>query len=506
MIRMANLLFEHRWLVLIALLSLLLKLGFVLQGAVVNPDAATYIAAAEKYSQGLFSEGLKYYRMPFYPLLLASVHTLVSDWIVAGRILTVVPLWLTLLPLYILTKRLFSHQSALWTALLFAVVPTFNTSSIEIKRDPLFLLFTITALMFLVLFFHHHHHRKRDMVWFALLAVLATLTRIEGVLLPIVALVAAPICGWVKGGWRLVARTVIGLIAVPLIMMMVLLWGLEAMGLHTSSRLTEVTSWITRLANLKLFAGYQKLMVSLKEFQQTMPQADLHNNLIEITRHYAPLIYLIGLLEMLIKGIFPASLIALWGLRWRKREQVISERRVLVLMWLGFILLNILFNVAHNFTTARYLWIPMVLTLPWVGEGMRLWWQRYETKKMVALLAVGIVCLTPLSKSLAVAAHDQDTTLVEAGHWLQQYDPQQQSKVLYNDRRLPLYADRVSEVSRVRSLSYLRKSAHRNRGVKFVALYLSTKKGEEYTIQGFELFKTFQGEKKTVVILKRQVQ
>jgi len=39
-----------------------------------------------------------------------------------------------------------------------------------------------------------------------------------------------------------------------------------------------------------------------------------------------------------------------------------------------------------------------------------------------------------------------------------------------------------------------------------VALYLSTNKGEDYTTQGFELFKTFQGDKKIVVILKRQVQ
>ena len=500
---MGKFLLEHRWLLLIALLSLLLKLGFVLQGAVVNPDAATYIAAADKYSQGLFSEGLKYYRMPFYPLLLATVHAIVPDWIVAGRILTVVPLWLTLFPLYALTRRLFSLHSALWTALLFAVIPTFNVSSSDIKRDPLFLLFTITALLFLVMFFQHQC--KRDIVWFSLLAVLATLTRIEGVLVPVVALVSAPICGWGKGGLTFVTRTVIGLIAVPLILAL-LLWGLELMGLSTTLRLTEVTSWIKNLANLKLFAGYQKLMASLKEFQNTLPAADLHNNLIEVTRHYAPLIYLIGLLEMLIKGVFPASLLGLWGRRWRNREEINCQRRLLSLMWLAFIALNIVFNLTRNFTTERYLWIPMVLTLPWVGEGVRLWWQRYQTKKVVALLLAGVVCLTPLSKSIAVAAQDHDTTMVEAGHWLQQYDPQQQSKVLYNDRRLPLYADRVSEVSRVRSLSYLRKSAHRNRGVKFVALYLSTNKGEDYTTQGFELFKTFQGDKKIVVILKRQVQ
>lgn len=498
---MGKLLLKHRWLLLISLLSLVLKLAFVLQGTVVNPDAATYIAAAEKYSQGLFSEGLKFYRMPFYPLLLTATHAIVPDWIVAGRLLTVVPLWLTLFPLYALTRRLFSQQSALWTALLFAVIPAFNASSADIKRDPLFLLFSVTAVLFLVLYFQHQ--RKRDIIWFSIFVVLATLTRIEGVLLPVVALVSAPICGWRNGGFKFVTRTVIGLIFVPFFLAL-LLWGLDLMGLSTTSRLTEVTLWAKRLANLKLFAGYHKLMASLKEFQYTLPTPDLHNNLIEVTRHYAPLIYLIGLLEMLIKGIFPTSLLGLWGRCWRNREESNSQRRLLVLMWLAYFALNILFNVTRNFTTDRYLWIPMVLTLPWVGEGVRLWWQRYETKKIVAVLVTVVVCLAPLSKSIVAAAQDPDTSLVEAGHWLQQYDPQQEYKVLYDDRRLPLYADRVSEVSQVRRLSSLRNYAHRNHDVMFVVLYLSTNKGEDYTMTGFELFKTFQGDKKTVVVLKRK--
>ncbi|MCD6527973.1 MAG: glycosyltransferase family 39 protein [Desulfuromonas sp.] len=499
--RVIDLLKVHRWLVLIAVLSLLLKLAFLLQGAIVNPDAATYIAAAEKYSQGLFNEGLCYYRMPFYPLLLAGIHAVVPDWIAAGRALTVVPLWLTLFPLYGLTRRLFSHQSALWTALLFAVLPTFNASCADIKRDPLFLLFSVTALLFLVLFFQQH--RKRQIVWFSLFAVCATLTRIEGVLLPVIALVAVPFCSQRHGKKKMLVTAGIGLVVVPLIMALVL-WGFEKMGLRTTSRLTEVTSWGKNLMNLKLFAGYQRLMEALKTFQHTLPRADLHNNLIEVTRHYAPLIYLIGLTEMVVKGIFPTSLLGLWGQRWRNREEMIPERRLLGLMWLGFILLNVLFNLTRNFTTERYLWIPMVLTLPWVGEGVRLWWQRYETRKLVALLIVGILCLAPLSKSVVAATRFQDQTVVEAGRWLKQYDPQQQLGVYYNDRRLPLYAERISDVTKVGSLNSLRRSAKRNRKVELVALYLSRKKNEDSTIPGFETVKEFCGKKKIVIILKRR--
>lgn len=500
---MGQFLLKHRWLLLISLLSLLLKLAFVLQGAVVNPDAATYIAAADKYSQGLFSEGLKYYRMPFYPLLLTAVHVIVPDWIVAGRLLTVVPLWLTLFPLYALTRRLFSHHSALWTALLFAVIPTFNTSSADIKRDPLFLLFTITALLFLVMFFQHH--RKRDIVWFSFLTVLATLTRIEGVILPVVALVSAPICGWGKGGLKFVTRTVLGLITVPLFLML-LLWGLELMGLSTTSRLNEVMFWIEKFANLKLFAGYQNLMASLKEFQSTLPRADLHNNLIEVTRHYAPLIYLIGLMEMMAKAIFPTSLLALWALRCAEKKAFLVESWVLLLTWFGFFSLNVLFCLTKNFTTERYLWIPIILTFPLLGYGVSLWWEKRELRPLISTLIVALIIVAPLVKTVAVASKKQDTTIQTASQWLRDYDPQCQISVLYNDRRFPLYAERVSEVNKVRKLSYLRKSAQRNKGVDLVALYLSTSKNEDYQIQGFNLIQQFKGDRKTVVVFKRRIQ
>ncbi|MEA3465307.1 MAG: glycosyltransferase family 39 protein [Thermodesulfobacteriota bacterium] len=493
--------FENRWFVVVVILSLLLKIAFLLQNEVVNPDGALYIAAAEKYAHGLFAEGARYYLMPFYPMLLAAIHLLVPNWIIAGQLLTVVPLVLVLWPLYVLTRRLFDEQSALWATLLFALLPIFNQDSTAIIRDPLFLLFVMYALMFLVN--SYLDCQVKAIIGFVLFTTLALLTRIEGVLLPLISLWVVAISWWhSQKKWAFLFRVIIYIllfatIAVPM------LYGLDAVDICVTSRMGEVVVWIEELLSLQLFAGYQQLMHSLKQMQLASSGGHYHNNLFEVTRHYAPLIYLIGLAEMVGKAMFPTTLLALFALRWRSREITVG-RWILLLVWLAFLLLDIIFVIKNNFITERYLWIPVVVSLPWIGYGVHLWWLRRGQQQLIALLVVVLIVMAPLSKSVAVAARTQDNTVVTAGRWLRDYDPQRQLAILYNDRRLPLYANRVSEVTKVCPLNELRKSAYLNEGVEIVALYLSNKKNEVYAIHGFEPFKVIKGLKKTVVFLKRQ--
>lgn len=492
--------YNNKWFLLIVLLSLLLKVALLLQGKVINPDAVIYIAAAKKHAHGLFNEGLHYYRMPFYPLLLALTHVVIPDWILAGQLLTIIPLVLALWPLYTLTQRLFNRESALWTMLLFAVLPAFNTVSTSIMRDPLFLLFVLSALLFLVVCYQDR--RPKAMIGFSLFTVLAVMTRIEGVLLPVIALVVLFVF-WrrsLPGAFQV--RTVAGLILIPLALA-AMLWGLGPLGINASLRLSEVSIWITSLVSLEIFTGYQHLMQALKALQQTLPRSALTGNLLETTRHYAPLIYVVGLTEIITRSIFPTSLLAFWAFRRREKKTVPLDRWLILLPWVAFVLLNLLFLLKMNFVQGRYLWIPIVLSLPWIGYGVSLWWQQRDNRKFVATLVIMLILLAPLSKTVAVAAKPQDTTIVEAGLWLRDYDPLRQLAILYNDRRLPLYADRVFEFRKTRKLKHLRKSAQRKKGVELVVLYLSNKKKENYAIEGFEPVKVIEGENKTVVFLRR---
>lgn len=247
-------------------------------------------------------------------------------------------------------------------------------------------------------------------------------------------------------------------------------------------------------------------MEKLKVFQETLPGSDLHNNLIETVRHYAPVIYLLGLMEMLGKIIFPTSLLALWSKRWSKVGGEKRGRWILVALFLATILLNLVFSVKRNFTTERYLWLAGASLLPWVGSGIVACWQRYQARRMALLVVALLFVGAPLAKTVSVATEKQDHSVVEAGQWLRSYDGNEEMVVMYNDRRLPLYANRAEDVRWIRNLAWLQRHAKKKEQVSLVALYVSNKKQEDTVIDGFEPLKTFAGHQKTVIFLKRQDQ
>ncbi|MDY0189375.1 MAG: glycosyltransferase family 39 protein [Desulfuromonas sp.] len=499
---MGSLLLKHRALLLIMALSICLKLLFVWQGAVVNPDAATYIAAAQKHAHGLYSEGVSYYRMPFYPWLLSIVHVLIPNWIYAGQLLTIVPLVLCLLPLYSLTLRIFDHHVALVSSLMFALLPAFNTLATSIIRDPLFLMFSLTAILLLILAFQQN--RLRWWLWFSLFSVLAILTRIEGVLIPVVATILVPFYFRNVKKDRISSLLYVGTIALIPLLLVALIILLKALGIESFSRLNEVVSWVWQLVSLKLFVGYNNLLEQLKIFQSSLPRADLHNNLLEIVRHYAPIIYLIGLSEMLVKIIFPTSLLALWIGRGTAIRSMSKERWILILLSLLTVLLNLLFSMSHNFTTERYLWLAAVAILPWISSGVVVCLQRFSSRPMVVVLMVILFVGAPLAKTLMAGVKTQDRTIVAAGRWLQDYDSSATAVVMYNDRRLPLYANRVEDVNLVRSLAWMRSSAKKQKDISLLVLYVSNEKKGDTEINGFDVVNRFEGDKKTVIFLQRR--
>ncbi|WP_320055534.1 hypothetical protein [Desulfuromonas thiophila] len=432
----------RRLLGLILLLSLLLKLLLLWSDPVVNRDAAVYVAAARHYAQGQFDAGLAQYPMPLYPLLLAAVHGLVPDWIRAGQLLSSLALVLCLLPLYSLGCRLFSPAAALATCLLFALLPTYNEAAVFLLRDPLFLLLALACLAQLA----HYSARPGIGGVFVtlLLALLATALRIEGLLLlallpPLLLLITA---ANPAPGWRLKQVLRAGLL---LVLLLALFWELGWLELAGVSRLGEARQWLEGLVRLELFADYRQLLDQIKQLQRQLPGGHLANNLLEVTRHYAPLIYLLGLVEMLATALLPGTLLALWPL-WRAGRGFWSPARQ-VLLWplLAFVALNLLFCLVHNFTTGRYLWLPLVLCLVLAGEGLQGWRQWLASRPALLALLLVLVYGVPAAKTLALAQQaDKNHSIRQAGYWLRHNDAPQRLRLLSNDSRFGLYADRLA--------------------------------------------------------------
>lgn len=494
---------RHKALLLIALISLALKIVLLAQNPVINRDAVVYIAAAQKFSEGLFVEGAQHYYMPLYPLLLTGTHLIVPDWILAGQLLNLLILLLCLIPLYLLTDRLFNRPGALAAALLFAVLPVFNEPVTSIIRDPLFLLLILSALALLA--YQQDKSSLRGIVGLSFLLFIATLIRIEGV---VVLLLVPLLIVWHRGNHNLTKRLAIsfGMAGGVALLLASVVWLFSQTDFVAQSRLSEVVRGMKGLITLELFSGYQALLAQLKEMQDALPRANLKNNLLQSARYYAPLIYLVGLIEIFIKEIFPTSLLALWALRWSFSPILSPPRNIIVWPWIAFFLLNLLFCIAKNFSVTRYLWIPIVLTLPFIGYGMSLWGQRLTGRSVALVLMMCLFFVTPLVKTLSYMERaDKDASIREAGQWLKAYDPAHSMRVFYNDRRLSLYAQRVYEHAERTLPVFSKTDMIKHLAVDADLFLLSVRKTDRdaFTTKDYFVLEMFEDDRSAVLVLKK---
>ncbi|MBN2233139.1 MAG: glycosyltransferase family 39 protein [Deltaproteobacteria bacterium] len=495
-----SLLGEYRDLAAILLLSTVLKLLLLVTAGAVNPDAAAYIAAAERFAGGHFDAGLELYYLPFYPLLLAAAHVLIPDWITAGRLLSFLPLVLAAIPLYHLTRRLGDRRAALATTLLFAILPVFNLACREIIRDPLFLLLILCAMERATAMVEHY--RPGALVAFFALSLAATLIRIEGVMIPAVFL-----GWWLAGKNRQHKRIVtVSLLAVtPAALLAAFLTG-TLLGIERLTDIGLLAAWLRDDVGLRFLNRFAALMRELEAFQYTLPGGRLHNNLVETTRHWAPLVYAVGLLEMMVIGIFPTTVLGFFA----RSPQTLRRRHpgfgLLCTLLASTLFATLLFNILRNFTTERYLWMPIVLGLPFAGTGLDAWWKKWRRQGSVLAAAVVLLMIvTPLGKTLAKTTVYRETALLRAGDWLREYRREHGGITLYTDRRLPLHAGRPADTGRVLPWPQVAAAAGEWPGVDLVAVDLRPADGNlnHLTLDGFKALETFQDRDKAVIIFRR---
>jgi len=166
-----------------------------------------------EYTDGIIQlqlfENENTYFPPLYPLLAGWTERLVGHPVLAGRLVSLLASTLALIPLYHLTRRLFSERAALWAGVFYLAAAVPNRWALRVMSDSLFTFFFMLALMAFVFSLRRpegegiaHLPRKmsRELTlalsrarlrrWLYVLiaaAGLATLTRYQGLaLLPLV--------------------------------------------------------------------------------------------------------------------------------------------------------------------------------------------------------------------------------------------------------------------------------------------------------------------------------
>ena len=482
-------------------ISAVLKVLLALPDTVMTHDGVLYISAAQHFASGNFRGGMALHSMPAYPILIAIVHFLVPNWVAAAKLISISTSVLVLIPLYLLAKDLFDRKAAFWGCLAFALAPFPNGCAVEVIRGPSFLFFFAWA----VYFAGRAIHLTRTVFFLttALFAWASAFFRIEGIIIiPLYLFFLAGMALWIPRERGYFLKGILVWISFSLVAVAVLFAVPEA---ASSNLVSQLTQKMSDLIHIRFLDTYHSIYGQLKAFENASPYPSGNQNLAEIARHFMPVIYLFGLIESLIKVIFPLFVIPLF---WSFRHSL-SRTRIFVLILTAAYLLMVYYTLLEkDFIQSRFLFAPAFLLYPWIGMGLERMFaflMRSSRPGFLVTAFVVIFFVSPVYK----AFHDvwkQDNTIVVTGEWLANKAGVHKAGIITNDPRIPFYAGRGNDFLSYPNLNYdyvaMEQAALKN---KMEILIIRTSVKRKKFIPQLEVYKKvkeFTGKKDVVIIYR----
>ena len=487
-----------RDLLILLLLSAALKLSISLFIKVINYDGVFYITAAIKLAEGEFKEALTIHGMPFYPLLIALTHHVIPNWIAAARFISLISSILTVIPLYLLTREIFHRQAALLASAAFALLPLSNHLSVEIMRDPLFLFFFAWSV-----YFAHRAIESRKLIHFllsSLTCLFSILCRHEGLILYSFYTLYI-FCLFLRRSQdrNALFKAMLVYIAPPLLIF--ILVSLGDKWPPTFNRIDVIILRINETINLKFVDSYTRIYSQLRDLEIATTTAKEWQNLIEIVRHYIPLIYLIGLLEIFIKVLFLPYLIPLAVGVWKARNR---NNLFIILLTACYFLILYYFMISRNSIRERYLLTPAFLLYPYIGVGLDrlcIYIKESSRRRLLTILLVILFALLPVYRSFKIIWNQESVPLV-AGEWIATIPQFQKTKIITTDRRIPFYAGRGMDQTHYWERNYfaMEKLALKKRLDLLIITTSKERKNSRPRLKKFTRVKEFVGAKDIVSI------
>ncbi|MCD4664267.1 MAG: glycosyltransferase family 39 protein [Bacteroidales bacterium] len=429
-------------------LSAIIKISILiaLSDKAINNDGLLYISAAQQFASGYFKEGLALYPMPLFSLLITAVHFVVHNWVVAGRFLSSTALLMALIPLYMLTSELFNRKAAFWACFLFSLAPVPNIWAVDIIRGPMFLFFFAWTIYFAQLSIKSA--KLADLLLTVLFAWISILFRIEGIIfIPFYLLFLIGLAMVKPQERNALFKRILIWIAFPLIVLMIFIVFLGPEKMYFN-RIDQAVIEAQNIFNFRFLDNYHRIYQGLKDLEGSSPFAGHgKQNLIAITRHYMSIIYLLGLLEGLIKVLFPLFVIPLYcGFK-----RPLSRNQVLILAFVAsYLLMVYCYAIKVDFVRARFLFVPAFILYPWIGAGMERIFavvNNSSRPKVFAFVFALIFLIAPISKT-AYSFGKHDNVIVKSGEWLAGQPGFNNAKIVTNEMRILFYAGRETYADR----------------------------------------------------------
>jgi hypothetical protein len=354
----------QRWelpLVLTALFlgALVVRSIAILQTPVIAIDAIGYIEAAKLFFTGAYHDALRHCSFSLFPLLIVPFYKIFGDWVIAGQWLTALCGALTIIPLYLLARRIFDEKIALWGAIFYLICPSLVIFSAEVLRNMPFILFFITAL-----WIGYAGIKDANMGLTALAGItifLSILIRKEGiVLLIILALFLI---------WQVVKERVSWRKATLLLASLAISFcGIFFLLSIFTPEIVKVTPLSSEKVKNEVRADFAASIIE-EEVEDTNLSLS-GKNLFQLAIKYRFLIYVIHASYHIIYAFsIPLFLLFLFGFVRRKKVVYRVDEFLLIALHGIFFAAFLFYLSKYNYFTTRHAFPVVVPSLIWCGVG-----------------------------------------------------------------------------------------------------------------------------------------
>lgn len=416
--------------------SLAWKLFLLAQIEVINPDGARYLVAVNKFLNGEFMLSMKLSNSLLYIATIAAMDSFIGDAILSGWLLSVLSGAFTVVPLYLVIMRLSDQSSAFWGTAAFVVASWYNEYSLEIIRGPLFLLLFMWALWFALRALDDM--RIGDFFCLGLFIFLASMIRIEGALFYPVFLIYM---GWLgcrqRVDFKHILLSAVSFLIFPLVGVVAFIGytGLDPLSI-------QKTVIISDFFTFEFLERYHQVRLQLKDVEKAFPGGGHSYNIVALARHYMPILYIMGLMQAVVKMLYPLFVVPLVvGLVHIKSMS--RHHKFLLILACSYFGMAFALLIYKNWISHRYLQVVPLLLYPLAGIGlMRL--LKYSTRPIagkLVLLFFAACFILPLSRSF-LAIDNKDLIVKQVGEWLGSRAELEGLPLVCKDARIPFYAGR----------------------------------------------------------------
>lgn len=402
--------------------ALLLRIIKVFQDTVIAHDGILYIKMAKIIASGDLGKISEYSFFNLYPVLIALAHPIFGDWEWSGRMISAFLGSLTVIPFFLMVRKMIDQRVALVASLLYLISSHFIEFSAEVLRESSFWFFSMMAL-----WLAWEGIGKKKWYLFSLSSIfagLATFTRIEGLVIFIL------VCLWIIlffrqkgfGLQKIFALLLIFSFSFPLLVSPSIWIVKTRLGRWEFG---QVGGYIRNLPNL-IYGTEEVLKVNPDVLEKTTIP---FKGFLEIAKRHRYILFISEILYKFFKSHSIAfSILFLFGIL-RRKSVPYSRNEWAILLWFGiFYLFSFFYMTKHYYFSTRHGLLMGIPALIWSGIGfwelkdlLERWFERKKEEFSLPPCSVFIIILLLLLMTLPktfLSSQDGKIMLRRAGSYL----------------------------------------------------------------------------------------